>query len=130
MPSVTLQRSGRTFDVQSNETILDAATRQGILIPYGCRNGACGSCRGRVVAGSIHYPGGDPPALDERFPPRGVKVRAFLGDDVANVADVLAVRRREPGGAGGPGGSIQRVLAEQQVGQKVVEESQFAHLRR
>ena len=45
MPSVTLQRSGRTFDVQSNETILDAATRQGILIPYGCRNGACGSCR-------------------------------------------------------------------------------------
>ena len=40
-----------------------------------------------------------PPALDERFPPRGVEVRAFLGDDVANVADVLAVRRREPGGA-------------------------------
>lgn len=66
MPSVTLQRSGRTFDVQSNETILDAATRQGILIPYGCRNGACGSCRGRVVAGSIHYPGGEPPALDDR----------------------------------------------------------------
>lgn len=85
MPAVTLQRSGRTFDVQSNETILDAATRQGILIPYGCRNGACGSCRGRVVAGSIHYPGGEPPALDDRQRARGdaLLCQAHVRNDVS-----------------------------------------------
>jgi CDP-4-dehydro-6-deoxyglucose reductase, E3 len=52
---VTLKPSGNTFNVKSDETILDAALRQGIGLPYGCRNGACGSCKGTLVEGEFDY---------------------------------------------------------------------------
>lgn len=51
---VTLKTSGHQFTVTENETILDAALRQKIGLPYGCHNGACGACKGKVIAGEIH----------------------------------------------------------------------------
>jgi len=63
---VTIQSSGHTFAVEDSESILDAALRQGIILPYGCRNGACGSCMGTVAAGSVAYAHGLPPALSEQ----------------------------------------------------------------
>ena len=69
--SVQLERSARRFDVAANESVLDAAMRQGIMIPYGCRNGACGSCRGKLLEGEIDYPDGPPGALDARQIGRG-----------------------------------------------------------
>ena len=60
---VTIQPSGHTFKVESSESVLDAALRQGIILPYGCRNGACGSCMGTVAGGSVEYPDGPPAAL-------------------------------------------------------------------
>ena len=60
---VTIQPSGHTFTVRQNESVLDAALRQGIILPYGCRNGACGSCLGAVLSGTVRYPGDPPPAL-------------------------------------------------------------------
>jgi CDP-4-dehydro-6-deoxyglucose reductase, E3 len=53
--TVTLKPSGNTFSVAADETILDAALRQGIGLPYGCRNGACGSCKGTLVSGEFDY---------------------------------------------------------------------------
>ncbi|MBX3592247.1 MAG: CDP-6-deoxy-delta-3,4-glucoseen reductase [Burkholderiaceae bacterium] len=50
---VTVSPSGRQFDVDDDEFILEAALRQGVVLPYGCRNGACGSCKARVVDGRI-----------------------------------------------------------------------------
>ena len=63
---VTIQSSGHTFAVEASETVLEAALRQGIILPYGCRNGACGSCMGTVAAGSVTYDHGLPPALNEQ----------------------------------------------------------------
>jgi len=63
---VTIQPSGHTFAVDASESVLDAALRQGIILPYGCRNGACGSCMGTVTAGSVAYRHGLPPALNEQ----------------------------------------------------------------
>jgi CDP-4-dehydro-6-deoxyglucose reductase len=60
---VTIQPSGHTFTARQNESVLDAALRQGIILPYGCRNGACGSCLGAVLSGTVRYPGDPPPAL-------------------------------------------------------------------
>ncbi len=60
---VTIQPSDHTFTVRQTESVLDAALRQGIILPYGCRNGACGSCLGTVLSGTVHYPGEPPPAL-------------------------------------------------------------------
>lgn len=51
--TVTVLPSGVRFVVEDDEPILDAALRQGIVIPYGCRNGACGSCKSRIVEGRI-----------------------------------------------------------------------------
>src|SRR5210317_570864 len=61
---VTIQSSGHSFSVESSESVLDAALRQGIILPYGCRNGQCGSCMGEVLSGSVDYHGGLPDALD------------------------------------------------------------------
>jgi CDP-4-dehydro-6-deoxyglucose reductase, E3 len=69
--SVHLERSGRQIEAGPSESVLDAAMRQGIVTPYGCRNGACGSCRGRLLSGQIDYPDGIPGALDERQRARG-----------------------------------------------------------
>ncbi len=52
---VTLQPSGQVFTVPEGDTVLAAALDQGIHLPYGCRNGACGSCKGRLAAGTIDY---------------------------------------------------------------------------
>ena len=50
---ITLQPAGRSFEVQRDEAILPAAIRQGIGLPYGCRDGACGSCKSRLVEGRV-----------------------------------------------------------------------------
>ncbi|MFO8025075.1 CDP-6-deoxy-delta-3,4-glucoseen reductase [Thiohalophilus sp.] len=62
--SVKVEPSGHTFPLEENESILDAALRHGLALPYGCRNGACGSCMGKVVEGKIAYSDDElPPAL-------------------------------------------------------------------
>src|SRR5512134_1134858 len=52
---VTVQPSGNVFDVPEGDTILAAGLTAGFHLPYGCRNGACGSCKGKLVAGEIDY---------------------------------------------------------------------------
>ena len=52
---VTLKASGKQFTVNHDETLLEAALRQGINLPYGCKNGACGSCKGRIVEGQVSH---------------------------------------------------------------------------
>ena len=53
--NVTLQPSGHSFEGQADETLLESALAAGIHLPYGCRNGACGACKGRVVAGGVDH---------------------------------------------------------------------------
>lgn len=56
MPAqITLRPSGHVFHVQDGETVLEAALREGYRLPYGCRNGSCGSCKGKVAAGSVDH---------------------------------------------------------------------------
>jgi CDP-4-dehydro-6-deoxyglucose reductase len=52
---VTLKTSGKQFTVNPDENVLEAALRQGINLPYGCKNGACGSCKGKVVEGQVTH---------------------------------------------------------------------------
>ncbi|MDJ0806239.1 MAG: CDP-6-deoxy-delta-3,4-glucoseen reductase [Gammaproteobacteria bacterium] len=62
---VHVEPSGHEFTTESGESILDAAVRQGINLPYGCRNGFCGTCQSTLLDGDIGYPEGPPPGLDE-----------------------------------------------------------------
>jgi CDP-4-dehydro-6-deoxyglucose reductase len=50
---VTVQPSGRSFGVNAEEPILAAAIRQGIGMPYGCKDGACGSCKCMKLEGTV-----------------------------------------------------------------------------
>ena len=62
---VTITGSGKTFVVNEGESILAAALRQGVMLPYSCKNGTCGSCKGRVISGEVHYPFHPPLALEK-----------------------------------------------------------------
>jgi CDP-4-dehydro-6-deoxyglucose reductase len=53
--TVTIQSSGHTFTVNDGETVLAAALREGIVIAYGCRHGVCGTCKGRLLEGTVDY---------------------------------------------------------------------------
>ena len=53
--AVTIAKSGKAFQVESGETILDAALREGLTLPYGCRGGACGACKGKLLSGDVRY---------------------------------------------------------------------------
>lgn len=61
--TVRVEPSGHEFRVEPGESVLEAGLRQGITLPYGCRSGSCGSCRGRLVMGTVLYPEGLPEAL-------------------------------------------------------------------
>ncbi|EEG10505.1 CDP-6-deoxy-delta-3,4-glucoseen reductase [Pseudogulbenkiania ferrooxidans] len=58
--------SGHTFQVDDHETILEAALRQGVGLPYGCRDGACGACKGKVLEGEVCQDGYQEKALPEQ----------------------------------------------------------------
>ena len=59
---ITVTPSGKSFDADPDETVPSAALCQGLVLPYGCRDGACGSCKGKVVCGEIEDGRSKPPA--------------------------------------------------------------------
>ena len=61
--TVTLMPAGKRFQAEDGETVLAAALRQGIHLPYGCRTGSCGTCRAHCLEGKTDYPDGAPLAL-------------------------------------------------------------------
>jgi len=65
MRKVHVACSGRDFAVEDDEAILDAALRQGLAFPYGCRNGTCGTCKGKIVSGMVDYGAADTNILTE-----------------------------------------------------------------
>jgi len=50
---VTLRPSGRVLDCAAEQPVLESVLAQGLAIPYGCRTGTCGQCRGRLAAGKV-----------------------------------------------------------------------------
>ena len=52
---ITVQPSGRAFSADAGETILAAAIKGGIGLPYGCKDGACGSCKCRKLSGTVRH---------------------------------------------------------------------------
>ncbi|ABM57520.1 CDP-6-deoxy-delta-3,4-glucoseen reductase [Verminephrobacter eiseniae] len=52
---ITVQPSGRAFGANPGEAILAAAIRSGVGLPYGCKDGACGSCKCQKLSGTVHH---------------------------------------------------------------------------
>lgn len=92
---VTLQPSGHQFTVGDDETVLEAALREGFALPYGCRNGACGACKGTVLSGELDYGQHSPTALkdDEKSQGRALFCRAKpLSDLVIEAKEIGAAK--------------------------------------
>jgi CDP-4-dehydro-6-deoxyglucose reductase len=69
---ITVQPSGHQFACESDESVLTAALRAGIGLPYGCKNGACGSCKGKLQSGSVSHRPHQPRALTEEEQAQGM----------------------------------------------------------
>lgn len=63
---IIVQPSGHRFECEADETVLGAAIRAGVGLPYGCKNGACGSCKGKVVEGAVTHRAHQQRALSEQ----------------------------------------------------------------
>ena len=53
MSQVTITPSQTQFETQADETILEAALRQGYNLPNACQSGMCGTCIAQVVSGEV-----------------------------------------------------------------------------
>ena len=62
--TVTLKATGHQFQVASGETVLEAARRAGVALPYSCRSGVCGSCKATLLEGRCEYPRNPPLGLN------------------------------------------------------------------
>jgi CDP-4-dehydro-6-deoxyglucose reductase len=91
---VTIKPSNHTFAVQAGETVLEAALREGFVIAYGCRNGACGTCKGKVLAGTVDYG-----AYQEHALPESDRRIGFALFCQARPLGDLAIECREVGAA-------------------------------
>jgi CDP-4-dehydro-6-deoxyglucose reductase len=52
---VSIRNTGHSFQAEEGQTVLQAAAAAGLVIPYGCRDGACGSCKGKLIEGRLDY---------------------------------------------------------------------------
>lgn len=52
---ITIHPSGHSYTAKAYETVLESAIAAGYNIPYGCRNGLCGSCKGSILSGEVDY---------------------------------------------------------------------------
>ena len=95
--TITLSPSGHQFQVEADETILDAAIRQDIGLPYGCRNGFCGSCIATLLSGEIEYPEGEPDKLLDASDDACLPCQAVPASDVElKVKEIETPKEIEP----------------------------------
>jgi len=95
--TVRIRPSGHSFSVARDETILDAALRHNIGLPYGCRNGRCGSCLATLVEGDVGYPSGKTEALEGAPADACLVCQALPASDIVlEVREVEAAAEIEP----------------------------------
>jgi CDP-4-dehydro-6-deoxyglucose reductase len=52
---ITIKPSEHSVPCEEGDTVLTAAMRADLMLPYGCRNGACGTCKGKILSGQVDY---------------------------------------------------------------------------
>lgn len=64
--TVSVAESDFRFPCEADELVLSAAQRAGFELPYSCRKGVCGTCKGRIVSGTVRAFTGDVLSVAER----------------------------------------------------------------
>lgn len=97
---VAVHPGAQQVSVRTGETILEAGLRQGLALPYECRNGGCGVCRCTVLQGQVDHGAYQPAALTEAMRARGQTLMCCarpLGDlDIELEAGSLGARLPVP----------------------------------
>ena len=94
--AITVQPSGIQFQAQAGESLLAAGIRQGIGLPYGCKDGACGSCKCKLVSGQVQQSNFQRKALSEEEEAQGF----VLTCSASAMSDItLESRQVTPAGA-------------------------------
>jgi CDP-4-dehydro-6-deoxyglucose reductase len=90
---IIIKPSDHAFDCAPDETVLQAAMRADLMIPYGCRNGACGTCKGRILEGVVDYGSHAPSTLTEAEKEQGLALFCCARPRTDLVIEVREVRR-------------------------------------
>jgi CDP-4-dehydro-6-deoxyglucose reductase len=90
---ITIKPSDHSFACDDGETVLAAAMRADLMIPYGCRNGACGTCKSLIVSGEVDYGAHQPSTLTDIEKNRGLALLCVAHPKTDLVLEVREVRR-------------------------------------
>lgn len=91
----TIQPSGHQFPIEADETLLEAAIKHGYTLPYSCRDGVCGACKGKVLQGQVDYGKHQSSALTEDEKNNGMALFCCakpLSDMVIECKEVSSVK--------------------------------------
>lgn len=86
----TIEPLGETIEVAAGQTLLDAALRAGVWLPYACNHGVCGTCKVAVLEGEVEHNEASSFALMdlERDEGKTLACCATLASDIVLEADV------------------------------------------
>src|SRR5204863_1569298 len=90
---ITIKPSDHAFACDADETLLQAAMRADLMIPYGCRNGACGTCKGKIIDGDVDYGAYQRSTLSEDEKRIGLALFCCAKPETDLVIEVREVRR-------------------------------------
>jgi CDP-4-dehydro-6-deoxyglucose reductase len=92
---ITIKPSNHTFEASDDDTVLEAALREGYVLSYSCRNGACGTCKGKVLEGTVDYGTYEEDTLPESDKQKGLALfcqAKALSDLVIECREISAVK--------------------------------------
>lgn len=92
---ITIKPSNHTFEAHSDDTVLESALREGFVLAYSCRNGACGTCKGKVLEGTVDYGTYQPETLTDADKQQGLALFCQakpLSDLVIECREISAVK--------------------------------------
>jgi ferredoxin len=87
---VRIDPGGYQIAVHADENVLGAALAAGIRLPHSCRAGRCASCKSKLVAGQVEYPGGPPPGITPEEIARG-EVLLCQARPRSDLVEILAI---------------------------------------
>jgi CDP-4-dehydro-6-deoxyglucose reductase len=90
---ITIKPSDHSFACDDGETVLAAAMRADLMIPYGCRNGACGTCKGKILHGAVDYGAHQPGTLTAAEKAQGLALFCVAKPKTPLTIEVREVRR-------------------------------------
>ena len=90
---ITIKPSEHSFVCPDGDTVLEAAMAADLMLAYGCRNGACGTCKGRILDGTVDYSAHQRSTLTEEEKKQGLALFCSARPLTDLVLEVREVRR-------------------------------------